>query len=271
MSESFFTETLNKDLIVMILLMNYISLTFQEIDDIENDIDSNDDPFIKHIQHDLEDDLYVSISHNVPVGKEIEMTWPILGKLSLFLPHKLPRPTSISSQKISILEDKIYAPLATSPHLINKIDFNKLYIKTQIHSNIVPANKVNLIKRDLELSEIFTPLQKELFSVINNYHDLYFSGRTFGNANEIRFTYCLHVVNHILKSRLKIVHHNAKLAKNSEVPEEYRDQGLVRPKVSSIRLFNYTWIIIKKILSFVISKFEYFERKVLCIQCKLYI
>lgn len=59
--------------------------------------------------------------------------------------------------------------------------------------------------------------------------------RTFDNADEIRFLYCLHAVNHVLKTRTKILHHNAKLQKMKKqahlVPDEYRDQGLVRPKV----------------------------------------
>lgn len=51
------------------------------------------------------------------------------------------------------------------------------------------------------------------------------------NTDELRLAYCAHVVNHVLKSRLKILHHNAKLSRKDDVPEEFRDQGLMRPKV----------------------------------------
>ncbi|CAB0002280.1 unnamed protein product [Nesidiocoris tenuis] len=61
--------------------------------------------------------------------------------------------------------------------------------------------------------------------------DVYLPELTFDNVTQIRLSYCTHVVNHVLKSRLKIIHHNAKLSKKDEVPEEFRDQGLVRPKV----------------------------------------
>lgn len=35
----------------------------------------------------------------------------------------------------------------------------------------------------------------------------------------------------MLKTRTKIIHHNAKLSKKNDLTEDYRDQGLVRPKV----------------------------------------
>ena len=43
--------------------------------------------------------------------------------------------------------------------------------------------------------------------------------------------YCFHVANHITKVRSRILHHNSRLASKTEVPEEFRDQGFVRPKV----------------------------------------
>lgn len=46
-----------------------------------------------------------------------------------------------------------------------------------------------------------------------------------------RFLYCMHAVNHALKTRLKVIHHNARLTDRFEIPDEFRDQGLVRPKV----------------------------------------
>lgn len=50
--------------------------------------------------------------------------------------------------------------------------------------------------------------------------------------------YCLHAVNHALKTRSRIINHNAKMANKSEVPESYRDQGFVRPKVLILAPFK---------------------------------
>lgn len=191
----------------------------------------SDDPFTKHYQYDIEDELLVSLS-NMPVTSELtQKMWPVLGNLSAIIPKPLQTTLKKVKPKISILEEKTYAPMGTIPHLLNTTDFNQLFIKSQIHGNIVSANKTNLIKRDLELLEVFTPLQKELFSIINNYQDLYYPERSFTNADEIRYVYCLHAINHMLKTRTKILHHNAKLAKKDDLSDEFRDQGLVRPKV----------------------------------------
>lgn len=164
----------------------------------------------------------------------------------------IPKPVEIASKKMkskfSILEEKTYTSVGEIPQINNKIDFKQLHIKSQIHGNIVSANKTNLIKRDLELSEIFTPLQKELFAVINNYQDLYYPERTFTNADEVRYVYCLHVVNHMLKTRTKILHHNAKLSKKSDLSDECRDQGLVRPKVCAEE-YMYIFFIFSNFIS----------------------
>lgn len=157
-------------------------------------------------------------------------TWPVLGNMSITIPKPIETTKKIKP-KVSILEEKTYAPIGTPPHTTHNVDFNQLHIKSQIHGNIVSANKNNLIKRDLELTATFTPLQKDLFSIFNNYQDLYYPERTYTNADEIRYIYCLHVVNHMLKTRTKIIHHNAKLARKSDLSDDFRDQGLVRPKV----------------------------------------
>ncbi|XP_048586436.1 U3 small nucleolar RNA-associated protein 25 homolog [Nematostella vectensis] len=77
-------------------------------------------------------------------------------------------------------------------------------------------------------------LQSNLFNYINSYQDLFYHHRTFENAEEIRRLYCLHAVNHILKTRSRVLKSNAKIVqaqKEERKPEEYRDQGLTRPKV----------------------------------------
>lgn len=197
---------------------------------------ATDDPFTKHLHYDLGDELLVSLSNSPPTVDTVKKTWPVLGNLSVIIPKALEVVSKQVKPKISLLEEIKYASTGTVPHILNSIDFNQLNIKSQIQGNIVLANKTNLIKKDLELSEVFTPLQKELFAIMNNFQDLYYPERTFNNADEIRYTYCLHVVNHMLKTRTKILHHNAKLAKKHDTSDEYRDQGLVRPKVKLFKL-----------------------------------
>ncbi|KAJ8973519.1 hypothetical protein NQ317_014244 [Molorchus minor] len=96
------------------------------------------------------------------------------------------------------------------------VAIESLFVKNQITKNLEQNPFVDTKK------EVFTHLQAEMFSIINSYQDLYYPQRTFSNAEEIRY----------------VLHHNARLSKKDDVPEEFRDQGLVRPKVLIILPFK---------------------------------
>ncbi|ESP02309.1 hypothetical protein LOTGIDRAFT_138628, partial [Lottia gigantea] len=77
-----------------------------------------------------------------------------------------------------------------------------------------------------------SPLQQGLFNILNNYQDVYYSERSHHNQEEIRLAYCLHLINHIVKSRNQVIGNNTKIKdQKSSTDEDYRDQGLTRPKV----------------------------------------
>lgn len=215
------------------------------------------DPFSIHLLNDLDDKLYESVSEVPPKTVTRRLNWPTLGTVEFHLPkveEQESKPVN-KKAKISILEDKRFARHGSIPRIIEKIDWHKLYVKPQIQGNLSKAN-YDSIKENLETSPSpMTQMQKELFSIINNYQDLYYSDRSFSNGEEIRSLYCLHAVNHVLKTRTKVLHHNAKLSKAkksevNEVPDEYRDQGLVRPKVLIIVPFRDSCL---KIVNLLIS------------------
>ncbi|KAI8078645.1 uncharacterized protein BX664DRAFT_303356 [Halteromyces radiatus] len=92
---------------------------------------------------------------------------------------------------------------------------------------------------------VFTPLQESLFEHINKYRDIMFSNRSITNAKEIRNLYALHAVNHITKTRDRVMKNNAKIQKahkENKDPGEYRDQGFTRPKVLIVLPFRNTVI-----------------------------
>ncbi|XP_076637307.1 U3 small nucleolar RNA-associated protein 25 homolog isoform X2 [Colletes latitarsis] len=212
------------------------------------------DPFSIHLRDDLSDKLYEAVSNVPQIIETQKITWPTLGNLICQIPKSLEDVSdSTKKSKVSVLEDKQFAKHGNIPCLIETIDWNKLYVKPQIQDNITSANYSN-IKDDVSRnSPPLTSLQRELFSVINNYQDLYYPERTFSNADQIRFIYCLHVINHVLKTRTKVLHHNAKITKSkytnmAEIPDEYRDQGLVRPKILIIVPFRHSCLKIVELL-----------------------
>lgn len=205
------------------------------------------DPFSLHLRNDMDDELFKAVSVTPQVTEIATLEWPTLGNLIC----QIPKPNTdskdkpIKVKKLLDDEDKQYTNYGKVPSLIESIDWNKLHIKSQIQNNLMKANYHNIKDKIEKNSAPLTPLQRELFSVINNYQDLYYPERTFSNADQIRFVYCLHVINHVLKTRTKILHHNAKLAKSNcsgmgQIPDEYRDHGLVRPKVLIIVPFKHS-------------------------------
>ena len=216
------------------------------------------DPFAIHLNKDLSDELYTAVSSTPQITETFRKTWPTLGKIVVQIPKISSQDSEPSKKKIkvSLLENKQFATPGKIPDSIDKVDWNKLYIKSQIQDNICAANNENI----KEGSGPLTHLQKELFSVINNYQDLLYTDRTFSNASEIRFVYCLHAINHALKTRTKILHHNGKLSKSkkcdmAEVPDEYRDQGLVRPKILIIVPFRHSCLkIVETLIAILIGE-----------------
>ncbi|KAH7326047.1 hypothetical protein B0I35DRAFT_346832 [Stachybotrys elegans] len=78
----------------------------------------------------------------------------------------------------------------------------------------------------------FTNSQKALGPLLFNYHDILHCDRSVSNAGKLRDLVCLHALNHVFKTRDRVIKNNYKLAKEGEDADmELRDQGFTRPKV----------------------------------------
>lgn len=82
-----------------------------------------------------------------------------------------------------------------------------------------------------ELFSQLDDLQRTIAGPIFRYSDLLFGTRTTSNAANVRLLTCLHALNHILKTRDRVLKNNAKIARDADDGTEFRDQGFTRPKV----------------------------------------
>lgn len=108
---------------------------------------------------------------------------------------------------------------------------------TLIHGSEVVSNTEALFLKQ-RLSEtskkslpLLDTLSGNLASSIFNYRDIFFPERTLQNADTLRKLTCLHALNHIFKTRDKVLKNNTRLAKEDIKDIECRDQGFTRPKV----------------------------------------
>lgn len=196
------------------------------------------DMFSMHLDNSLSPELLECVSTTYNVKSHV-LNWPILERIQVDIPtidsDKID--AGNKSKKLTLLDDtESYAIEGVPPKLVDSTDMNAVFVKGQIQRHIIEANKLHL--GDANPKRFLTDLQAEIFSIASNYQDIYVPQRTLQNGEEIRFVYCLHALNHILRTRTKILQHNAKLAKANEkdatstiVPDTFRDQGMFRPKV----------------------------------------
>ncbi|KAF2728874.1 U3 small nucleolar RNA-associated protein 25 [Polyplosphaeria fusca] len=92
--------------------------------------------------------------------------------------------------------------------------------------------KARLVESAQKVLGQFNELEQNLAPSIFDYQDILFGARTVQNADRLRKITCLHALNHIFKTRDRVIKNNAKLAREQEDNDaEYRDQGFTRPKV----------------------------------------
>lgn len=81
----------------------------------------------------------------------------------------------------------------------------------------------------------FDDLESTMAGALFNYKDVLFCERHPSNSERLRRLACLHAVNHVYKTRDRVIKNNAKLAKEeasgNTTDLDLRDQGFTRPKV----------------------------------------
>ncbi|XP_049714029.1 U3 small nucleolar RNA-associated protein 25 homolog [Elephas maximus indicus] len=168
------------------------------------------DPFLQHVNRELREKEVQAVATNPKTTHQLK--WPTLGQL-------------VFSSKFQKLET--FKPP-------KDIDVKSLHLQKPLESTWTKTN-IQFLSGPKKSSSPFTPLQKELFLIMNSYQDLFYSERTaLKNGEEIRHVYCLHAINHVLKANARVLGNNSrrrsqKLGVGDD--DDFRDQGLTRPKV----------------------------------------
>ncbi|XP_067421120.1 U3 small nucleolar RNA-associated protein 25 homolog [Emydura macquarii macquarii] len=170
----------------------------------------SEDPFKQHMNKELEEKEIGSIS--TCSKSTIQLKWPTLGQLVF---------SSTLQQSRTFKPEK-------------EVDLKRLHLHKSLESTWPKVNSQFLSTLTKPNSYPFTLLQKDLFCIMNWYKDLFYPERTaLGNGEEVRHAYCLHAVNHVLKANAQVLSNNAK--RRDQKPavdnDDFRDQGLTRPKV----------------------------------------
>ncbi|KAJ7991039.1 hypothetical protein DPEC_G00293110 [Dallia pectoralis] len=189
----------------------------EELEDPQNINEPQDkeDPFKIHLDTEISEEDVKIIDAGTKVKTQVK--WPELGNLLCS----------------SLLER--FGPIS------QETDTRPLAFHRVLQSHWTSLNQTTNTKEDV------SALQLELLALLGSYRDVYFPESppvTLGQ--EVRSAYCLHALNHVLKSNSNVLAHNAQVRENQaktaktttkrnkagiEPEDEPRDQGLTRPKV----------------------------------------
>ncbi|CAN9502582.1 unnamed protein product [Ophioblennius macclurei] len=178
----------------------------------ENSAENNDssDLFLQHLSTELDEKDVERITSGSK--SKTQISWPKLG--SLLCASPLEKFGPVGAHKDANL------PL-----------FHKL-LETR-WKDLNQSSSPNVAAKDI------SPLQMELLALMASYKDLYCTETCpLARGPQVRSTYCLHVLNHVLKANSQVLAHNAQLREQkkqskagADPQDEPRDQGLTRPKV----------------------------------------
>ncbi|NXR96409.1 DIEXF factor, partial [Hypocryptadius cinnamomeus] len=177
--------------------------------------DSN--PFKQHMDKELEEKEIEKMSTLPKTSSQNQ--WPRLGQVIF---------SSTLEKHKTLKADK-------------EVDVKQLHLHKPLESTWPKVNKQFLSEVDKPIDSSFTPLQRELFCIMNSYRDLFYPERNaLTNGEEVRHAYCLHALNHVLKANAQVLSNNAKRRdrKPGTDTDDHRDQGLTRPKVLMIVPFR---------------------------------
>ncbi|KAJ8309454.1 hypothetical protein KUTeg_014328 [Tegillarca granosa] len=147
-----------------------------------------------------------------------------LNKTQLLDPFKVHFENDIGEESVDKLSQK-----GNWTSLSVKVPHVGKAVLTCLESNLV--NKKFTEEKDLKkLHKMLGINFESLYKCTCSIGDLYYTERSHLNGEEIRLTYCLHALNHVLKANILYI--------SCLLYSDYRDQGLTRPKVLIVLPFR---------------------------------
>ncbi|AMD20520.1 HDL224Wp [Eremothecium sinecaudum] len=136
---------------------------------------------------------------------------------SVKLPSSSENEEVIYSKPVISGRDGSEAPIA-SPQRKQSLQGYFIKQKLKLHNNLMNNGDGSL-----------SALQKNLVDPMFQYQDILYEYENYKQEAEYRDLYSLHVLNHVYKTRDRILKNNQRLQENDE--QEHLDQGFTRPKV----------------------------------------
>lgn len=155
----------------------------------------------------------------------------------------------ISKESIKIIDQR---PKLKKGIDISQIQWPKLgslsFLKPMIEENKNSVIKLKEIDNERSLNDF----QLELYSLLKNYKDLLYTNQSVDNQDDIQKVYVLHILDHLISSRARIISNNKVFEKKTPSDNiihddpRLRDQGYTRARILIIVPFRYSALKIGK-------------------------
>lgn len=214
--------------------------SYNDDEDTEVSPSGKEDQFVEHYERNLNETVADQVKNSENWTSSFQK-WPTLGRMRVSTPK-----VETKTSKLLLLQDEeknsALPAIGVIPQPPEKeYNLDDYYVRKILQKNLPLAN----VNNDSTCPSSLTTLQKELFSVMSSYTDLYYPEATHSHWDEVQTVYAVHILNHVLKTRKRIINHNATWKKAqadkkraSEV--SYRDQGYARPSVLVLLPFKHS-------------------------------
>ncbi|XP_077968040.1 U3 small nucleolar RNA-associated protein 25 homolog [Styela clava] len=228
-------------------------LIFGESDD-EDNFDKSKNLSCDYYKQHLETNIDYFVQHiekNKPQRRDT-LEWPMLGKIQ-FMNRSEDPATNEFLPKVPIKKNTNIETYRQTYH-IRKI----------VIDNWMQFDKRNKTKSKKDKhNDLFNLQQKELFTLLSSYVDVSYTDTNLLNtSSSIQGVYCFHAVNHVIRSRAKVLLNTSRLRKmtpEQREQSEYRDQGITRPKVLILVPFKETALRVINIMLELFKQGDKFE------------